>query len=139
MIKSTWPAILESVPRIRQHVQTDLVKIGLDGKAAKQFALAVEEITVNIVTYAYGKQTRDGIEIAVEKTPTGIAIHIADGGVPFNPTQSREPDLDTGVADRRVGGLGLFFVKKLVDEIQYSRKAERNHLTLIKYFDDGGK
>ena len=63
-------------------------------------------------------------------TPGRLLIEIADDGIPFNILTRDEPDLDSGIEERSVGGLGIFFVRRLVQEIRYRREGGRNILTL---------
>ena len=133
MNKSTWPATLESVRQLRKYVQAETLKYGIDEKSARQLALAVEEVTANIVHYAYGKPADGKIDITIQGKPSRITLQIIDQGKPFNPVQAQPPDIQVGVEERRIGGLGLLLVRNIADDIVYDRKMGRNHLTIVKY------
>ena len=92
----------------------------------------MEEITANIVQYAFDKPTDGSIDVTIETSQNTITLQIIDQGKPFNPLEAAPPDLKAGVNERRIGGLGLFLVQQIVDDIDYSRKKGRNHLTLVK-------
>ncbi len=95
----------------------------------KQIEIACEEVLVNIIHYAH----TEGLELDCESSPGRVLITIADQGIPFNPLAFRE-EVDTGASldERKVGGLGVYLAKQLMDQISYSRENESNILTLIK-------
>lgn len=99
---------------------------------AYQVELVVEELCVNIVSYG----TDDGshrIEVRMGCTPSLLTIDIIDDGIAFDPfTEAPPPDLDSEVEDRPIGGLGVHFVKTMMDEVEYRREGGRNHVTLRK-------
>ena len=95
-----------------------------------QFNLAFEELFVNVCSYAY--EERGNIEVLGEVDGNQLKVTIIDTGLPFNPLQKNDPDLNTGIQDRSIGGLGVFLAKKYVDELTYSYKDGQNQTTLIK-------
>ncbi len=97
-----------------------------------QVDLAIEEIGNNIVRH--GLDGGPGvIEITFTSDAEAITIEIADDGRPFNPlTDAPKPDLEAGLEDRPIGGLGIHLVLTMMDEMHYKREKERNHLTLVK-------
>ncbi len=98
---------------------------------AYQVQLVVEELCVNIVNY--GGDGSHRIELVLESTPDALAIDIIDDGIAFDPfAEAPPPDLDSEVEDRPIGGLGVHFVKTLMDETKYRREDGRNHITLRK-------
>lgn len=137
MIRNSWPATLESVPLIRHQAATYLAEFGVNNKTTTQLCLALEEITVNIVHYAYGGNEGGSIDVALEIEGSRVIIHVMDRGIPFNPTEAREPDIKAPALERSIGGLGLYFVKNLVDEIEYTREDDENHLVIIKSLEEG--
>ena len=101
--------------------------------------LVTEEIFVNIASYAYpdgeGIVTirRDGGEGS-----EGLTLTFMDGGVPYDPLQRPDPDLTLPAEDRPIGGLGVFLVKKIVNEAHYEYKDGKNILTVRKYISQDG-
>jgi serine/threonine-protein kinase RsbW len=92
--------------------------------------LVMEEILVNIFSYAYPDRSGE-VEIVCQSADEGnLLIEIADEGVPFNILTQKDPDPKAGIEERSIGGLGIYFVKQLVQEIQYQRENGRNILTL---------
>ena len=95
--------------------------------------LVTEEIFVNIASYAYP----DGGGFAVIRRrggegPEGLTLTFIDGGVPYDPLQKPDPDLELPLDERPIGGLGVFLVKKIVDEAHYEYKDGKNILTVRK-------
>lgn len=106
---------------------------GFPGKICYKVHLALDELLTNVVSYAYeGKDGDVEIRYEITEEPKGISITIVDSGSPFNPLESEDPDLDVGVAERQIGGLGLFIVKSVMDEIEYKRENDQNVLTIRK-------
>ena len=128
MFSMSWTASLESISDIAEHVQTELIRLGFDSQRLMKVNLAIEEITVNIINHAYGDGVRGNIDVSIEKTDSQVIIHIFDEGMPFNPLEAKAPDVNASVAERPVGGLGIFMAKNLVDGITYERTGTRNHL-----------
>ena len=101
-----------------------------------QTTLVLEELEVNIMNYAYGDDESVQSQITLRSEPDRLTIEISDSGTAFNPLEdAREPDLDAALEDRRIGGLGIHFVRTLMDEVSYRREDGRNHLTLVKRRD----
>ncbi len=94
-------------------------------------ALAVEEIGMNIVSYA-GLSSDQPIEVSIDSTPETVTVVFSDAGPAFNPFEDAPvPDLDASVADRRIGGLGIHLVETLMEAVSYSRGDGRNNLTMV--------
>ncbi|MCF8051711.1 MAG: ATP-binding protein [Desulfobacterales bacterium] len=103
---------------------------GFGPKRILEVELAAEEALVNILTYAYPKGAGD-IEIACKgEGGSRLTFAITDFGVAFDPLSFPVPDLLVELAIRRVGGLGVFFVRQMADHIEYQRKGDANVLTL---------
>lgn len=108
-------------------------QVGFKPGALGQIELASEEAIVNVIEHAY--QERGGeIKISVQAEPKkGIIITLADQGEPFDPLSAAEPaDLSSSLEEREVGGLGIHFIRKCLDEVSYRHEDGWNILTLIK-------
>ena len=97
--------------------------------------LVLEELILNVMDYgAEGSDPDSDPDIALEIQSDGdsILIDLSDRGRPFDPlTEAPEPDLESSVAERRVGGLGVHLTKTLMDEVSYLREADRNRLSIV--------
>ena len=93
--------------------------------------LALEELGLNIMDYGYDGGPCD-IDIVLTSDDDAVTIEIIDGGPPFDPLHDAPtPDLDAPIEDRRVGGLGVYLVRTLMDDLRYCREHGKNHLTLV--------
>ena len=107
-----------------------------DPKALSRIEIAAEEIFVNIAHYAYPDSEGDAvIETEVTTDPPAIAITFRDSGEPYDPLAKEDPDITLSAEKRRIGGLGIFLVKKLMDEVAYKYEDGQNVLTIIKLLD----
>ncbi len=98
-----------------------------------QIGLAIEELGVNIVNYGHDDDTNHEIRIVISSNNEAITIEIEDDGHAFNPLcDAPEPDLNSAVEDRTVGGLGIHLVRSMMDEVHYQRQQNKNCLTLVK-------
>lgn len=98
-----------------------------------QLELAFEELFTNVANYSYGEETgKVEVGIGYEDDECLLVIKISDKGVPFNPLDKEEPDLTLNADDRPIGGLGIFMIKKNVDDIKYDYIDGENVVTLYK-------
>jgi anti-sigma regulatory factor (Ser/Thr protein kinase) len=131
-MKKEWPAVIDSVPDICTWVLAEARETGFSEREAERWMLAVEEVTVNIVHYAYRDGPVGKIAVDVNRSASGMTIGISDSGRPFNPLSAPDPAIHTPLEKRAIGGLGIFLARKVVDRIHYERRAGRNILTLRK-------
>ena len=104
-------------------------------KVQMQIDIAIEEIFVNIAHYAYPDGTGDAvIEIETDESKKSVKITFIDEGKPYDPLQNEDPDITLSAEDRPIGGLGIFMVKKSMDEVSYEYKDNKNQLTIRKNF-----
>lgn len=103
-------------------------------QAALEFTLrlVLEELVVNVVNYAYGEGGDGPLDITVENRDDAIVITLTDQGVPFNPLEQEAPDTDLPPEERPIGGLGIFLVREMMDNVTYRYEAGRNILTVGK-------
>ena len=95
--------------------------------------LALEEVATNVVRHGGGEEGTSEIEIEIVSTDAEVRVEVRDSGKPFDPFHDApEPDVDAALEDRKVGGLGVHFVRVLMDEASYRREGDRNHVTMVK-------
>ena len=98
-----------------------------------QVQIAVEEIFVNLAHYAYGsEQGTATIRVEVGGDPLQVIITFIDQGVPYDPLKKEDPDISLSAEERQIGGLGIFMVKKSMDDVKYEYKDGKNILTISK-------
>ena len=104
----------------------------LDASEVMKINLALEEAVTNIIHYAYPSGERGFIGLDADVSEEEICFTLIDGGLQFDPTVKPDPDVTLGVEDRPIGGLGIFMVRKIMDEVRYERVDAKNILTMIK-------
>ena len=107
-------------------------KCKFDPKLSNNVLLAVEEAVINIISYAYDKNTVGYIDISVQCTSSVLQFHIKDSGKPFNPCASKAVDTTLTVKERPIGGLGIFLMEKLMDEVSYQRTKDGYNCLCLK-------
>ncbi len=125
------PAQLKSLPLFMEKVIQYAGGIGIGEHKLGAMELALEEAIVNIVKYS--SHAPDSI-ITVEcgfKNPGEFTIDIIDDGPEFNPLNRDAPDTEADINDRPIGGLGIFFIKEMTDGVSYTRKDNKNVLTIV--------
>jgi len=125
------PAIIENLDKFIDFVHACAGEhISID-KKIMEIELAVEEALVNIFKYAY-PETPGQVELKCDSGDSKkITIEIRDSGMPFNGLSRPDPDITADLRDRKIGGLGIFLIKKMADEVRYSRNGGMNVLTIV--------
>lgn len=132
MDKKEVMAKVENLPEVLAFIDEKLEMAGCSMKVQMQIDVAVEEIFVNIASYAYeGKEGMAEIFFDIDSEKNAV-ITFVDGGVPYDPLKKADPDVTLSADERQIGGLGIFMVKKTMDDMIYEYKDEKNRLTLVK-------
>ena len=98
-----------------------------------QVNLVLEEVAINVINYGHDGGLHE-IEIALTSELDALTIEVIDDGRAFDPTEdAKVPDVTLPMEERPVGGLGVYLVRTMMDEMRYRREGGRNHLTLVKY------
>jgi serine/threonine-protein kinase RsbW len=125
----TLPASAGSISAFREFVRGGAVAAGVATEEFEKLDLVLEEILINVARYAYAPET-GAVEVAYAQAGAQkLRVEIADFGRVFNPLEADPPDLSRGLADRPIGGLGVFLVRSMVDSIDYRREGNRNILS----------
>ena len=119
MEKLTVEATKENLMVVNEFVETNLEKIDCPMKAMMQINVAVEEIYINIASYAYGDGTGQAEILLDTDTQGQVAVTFMDSGVPYDPLAKEDPDVTLSAEERGIGGLGIFMVKKSMDDVKY--------------------
>lgn len=127
-------AEIANLDRVLEFIEGNLEAHEASMKATTQIAIAVEEIYVNIAHYAYGDSTGDAT-IQVSYKDRDIYITFIDSGMPYDPLAKPDPDITLPASEREIGGLGIYMVKKSMDDVIYKRDGDKNILTLVKSID----
>ncbi len=135
MEQLTIKATVDNLPQVTDFILESLEEQDCSPKILLQMELVIEELFVNVAHYAYHPNPGNcTIYKDFEENPRAIIITFVDSGIHFNPLEREDPDTSLGVNEREIGGLGIFLVKKNVDEINYEYKDGQNVLRFKKIF-----
>ena len=133
MKEMTLPAVVENIAQVTDFVNAQLEEIDCPMKAQVQIDIAIDELFGNIAQYAYNPETGPAtVRVEVSDAPISVTITFMDHGVPYDPLQKEDPDITLSAEERGSGGLGIFMVKKTMDEITYEYKDGQNILRIRK-------
>lgn len=126
-------AVVGNIPLVTEFVEKQLRQYKCPVKALRQINIAIDEIFGNIAQYAYQPETGPvTIRLEVVEEPLSAIITFKDKGIPFDPLQTAEPDISLSAEERQSGGLGIYLVKKSMDEVVYAYRNGKNILKLKK-------
>ena len=133
MKEKIFPADKDALTDVMAFTEECLESFDCPMKSSMAICVAVEEIFVNIASYAYGETTGNAsVSFGFDENERLMTLVIKDEGIPFNPLERDEPDISLSAADREIGGLGIFITKKTMDTISYSFEDGKNILTMTK-------
>lgn len=133
MAELTVDALVSNLDQVLAFVDGQLETMDCSMKAQMQIDVAVEEIYVNIANYAYAPETGKAyISVRPDPENASVTIEFRDNGIPFDPLAKADPDVTLSAEERKIGGLGIYMVKKSMDAMEYSRKDGQNILTITK-------
>ena len=133
MADLTVDALVSNLDQVLACVDGQLETMDCSMKAQMQIDVAVEEIYVNIANYAYAPETGKAyISVRPDPENASVTIEFRDNGIPFDPLAKADPDVTLSAEERKIGGLGIYMVKKSMDAMDYSRKDGQNILTITK-------
>lgn len=130
---------MENLDRLMKSILGFLRGKGFPEERIQEVELASEEALVNIIRHGFPGREPGEVEVRC-RTDDDEQVEIAflDDGVPFDPTSRSRPDLDLPVEERQVGGLGVFLIRKLINETRYRREGGRNIFTWVVHRERGG-
>lgn len=133
MRELTIAAKIENVEPVTDFVNELLSAMGCPLKAQMQIDVAIDEIFSNIAYYAYPNQSGDAT-VRVEKisNPYAVVITFIDSGIPYNPLAESDPDITLSAEERQIGGLGVYMVKKTMDDVRYEYRDGKNIFSIQK-------
>lgn len=126
-------ALTDNLPQVLSFVDEQLEAADCPMKIQMQIDIAVEEIFVNIAHYAYNPDVGTAkVRVEVLSEPPAVDITFIDNGIPYDPLAKADPDVTLSAEERQIGGLGIFMVKKSMDDVKYEYLDGHNILTLKK-------
>ena len=137
MKELTVDATIENIAVVTDFVNEQLDRINCPMETRFDIDVAIDELFGNIARYAYGTGAgKATVRFETVDHPSAVMITFTDSGTPFNPLDSADPDIDRYMEERRVGGLGIFFVKNMMDQMEYRYLDGQNILTIKKELGD---
>jgi len=132
MPKTRQPAKIENLQKLMRFISDFAKAEGFTEKRIREVELATEEALLNIFNYAYPERVDGEVEVSCRMDEkSGLIIEILDKGKAFDVQSAPDPDLSLDVSERKIGGLGIFLIRKMADEVHYRREGESNILTLV--------
>ena len=137
MREITVDATIENVQTITDFVDERLEEINCPMKAMMQINIAIDELCSNVALYAYsGKKGQVTVGVDTSGKPMAVQLTFIDEGVPYDPLQKEDPDITLSAEERGIGGLGIYMVKKTMEEFHYEYKDGKNIVTVRKIVEN---
>jgi serine/threonine-protein kinase RsbW len=133
--RTAVPADAAQLTVLTRFLREFAMAVALDAAQVRTFELALEEIFMNIVIHGSRPGTVPRVEVSLHRDAESLTMTVEDDGPEFDPLSLPPPDVTASLADRRVGGLGVFLVRKMMDSVRYARIAGRNQLRMSKHLD----
>jgi len=131
MKQITIPAQVDCLYTVLEFIGNLLKEAGINESLRINIAVVTEEIFVNIASYAYGSGEGEAnirIEVGLDK----VHLEFRDSGIPYNPLEKQDPDISLAADERKIGGLGIYMAKKMMDSVKYRYEDGMNILTVEK-------
>lgn len=134
-----FDANFDNLDEIREIVAEAARRVGFSDKEIYAIQLAADEASSNIIEHAYAGVTGGKLEIDLSTSDNKLKIIMRDHGKPFDPSSVPEPNVKADLSERKIGGLGMYLMRQLMDEVSYDSSPETgNILTMIKRLGDAG-
>ena len=133
MRELTIDAKLDNLEQVLGFIDGILEEADCSMKTQMQIDVAAEELFVNIASYAYAPNVGSAtVRVELEQDPGAVCITFIDSGVPYNPLAKEDPDVTLKAEERGIGGLGIYMVKKSMDDMVYEYENGQNILSIKK-------
>ena len=136
MKEITLEARVENLDTVLTFLDTELEELECPIKEQTMLDIALEEMFVNVAHYAYTPEVGIvNIRLEVLEEPLGVEITLTDSGIPYDPLAKADPDITLSAEEREIGGLGIYMVKKSMDEVAYKHEDGHNIFSMKKFFE----
>lgn len=123
---------VNELKRVNQFVEEICEELGLDMELQMNLNLVIEEMVSNVIFYAYPQEETEEIELTAESDGKELTFILSDKGMEFDPTKKEDADPNINPMDREIGGMGIYIVKNIMNEVTYQRLEGKNLLTMKK-------
>jgi len=131
-LELTIPNRLSESAGVKEHFDTFAEHYGIPDQIRLKMHVVIDELLTNIISYAYPDDETHDISIKVELSADRLKVSMVDDGIPFNPLGIETPDTGLALEDRKIGGLGIHLVRKMMDRVSYRRRIDKNVITALK-------
>lgn len=130
------PSQTDNLELIREFVTRVAEKVGFDKKQVGNIELAIDEACTNVIKHAYDKEkATKSLDVLIKVDFDKFTLVVTDHGKGFDPKMIKNPNMDEYLAEMKVGGLGIYLMRKLMDEVNYDIKpGVKNQVKMVKYF-----
>ena len=129
----TAEAKIENIALVTDFVNSILEKNECSMKVQMEIDIVIDEIFSNIAYYAYAPGSGEAtVQVEIEDSPKRLELVFIDRGIPYNPLENKDPDVTLDIEERKIGGLGIFLVKEMMDEVSYEYADGQNILKIKK-------
>lgn len=133
MSEKSFNATVENIEAVTEYVNSSLESVGCSFEAQSQIDIAIDELFGNIAKYAYPRAFGNAtVNFEFKPAQSEVVITFKDHGICYNPLEKADPDVTLAAEDREIGGLGIFLVKQLMDNVTYEYKDGQNILAITK-------
>jgi sigma-B regulation protein RsbU (phosphoserine phosphatase) len=128
----TVPNQLSENARVKEHFDTFAEHYGIPDPIRLKMHVVIDELLMNIISYAYPDDDHHDILIKVELSADRLKVSMVDDGIPFNPLGIETPDTQLSLEERQIGGLGIHLIRKMMDRVSYQRRIDKNVISAVK-------
>ena len=133
MQELTIAAMIDNIPVVTQFVDDLLEEAGYPLKAQMQIDVAIDEVFSNIALYGYRENGGEAtVQVSFLQEPACVCVTFIDSAPAYNPLAKEDPDVSLSAEERKIGGLGIYIVKKTMDSVSYEYRDGKNMLTIRK-------
>ena len=123
---------VNELERVNQFIEEICEELGLDMELQMNLNLVIEEMVSNVIFYAYPQEKSEEIELTAESDGKELTFVLSDKGMEFDPTKKDDADPNVNPMDRDIGGMGIYIVKNIMNQVTYQRLEGKNLLTMKK-------
>lgn len=123
---------IDEINRLHAFIEEVGETFELPMKVVLNLNLVLEEAVTNVIMYAYPQEQNEHIYLTAKKQDDRLVFVLTDSGIAFDPTQTPDADITLSADERQIGGLGIFLIRKIMNEVKYERIDDKNVLTLEK-------
>lgn len=127
---------IDELPSLAEFVEEICETLSLSAEMTMNINLALEEAVANIIMYAYPPQEQHNILLKATASDRQLIFLLTDNGLSFDPTQVPDADVTSSIEDRPIGGLGIFLIRSIMNEVSYQRLDGENRLTMKKNIEE---